>query len=466
MVRKLFLTPPTLPGTTEKRCIEIPSSREWLGIFNNALLMLSQSYNYEQVHDTDLTPEETAAICMQIYVDYLAGMCGVEDVRQNIPDFCTLEKTFNGVDWIPFANILACAATAGAAASTFTTGDLRIDPGDPDNPQWSPDGGTTWVDIPPGGASGPIVPPPGPTPGTLPEDKTCLAARRAAVSLAEFYKATYGTYTAGALNVLKDVNSFLFNINRALFQLVYSPYEGVLEAALFGDQDFSHYDVPELDAGVVDALTCILQENATALDSGVVTFDFTGVQTQIAAEISVNPALALQSLLTYIQSPGLDAAGGVQNTSSYDCTSCLTWEHCWDFTTVNPTGVVDVVVGTWSMGNGVALVSPPPQRIAAITIGAGAAADWELTSVYVEVGTVSVNLPVLNVQADTFGDIFYGAMTGSSNPRIFSDTGSWMVDAANGLKLDAEGWGGNPTYFRKVRIAGVGLDPFPGEPGC
>lgn len=79
MVRKLFLTPPDLPSETQCRSIAIPSSQEWLGIFNNALLQLANRWNYEQVHDTDLTPDEVAATCYGIYEDYLAaGGCALD----------------------------------------------------------------------------------------------------------------------------------------------------------------------------------------------------------------------------------------------------------------------------------------------------------------------------------------------------------------------------------------------------
>lgn len=75
MVRKLFLTPPTLPGETQCRSVEIPSSQQWLGIFNQALLQLAQAYNYEQVNETDLTPEEVAAYCYQVYTAWIESTC-------------------------------------------------------------------------------------------------------------------------------------------------------------------------------------------------------------------------------------------------------------------------------------------------------------------------------------------------------------------------------------------------------
>lgn len=119
MVRRQFLTPPNLPETTVERCLVIPYSKEWLGIFNDALLELAQSYNYEQVHDTDMTPEDVAAICYDIYVQYLAGACGMN---------CE--------------ELLACLAEAGG-----TTQQVRINP-ETGAYERSTDGGETWEEAP------------------------------------------------------------------------------------------------------------------------------------------------------------------------------------------------------------------------------------------------------------------------------------------------------------------------------
>lgn len=53
------------------RKLEIPASKEWLGIFNSALLTLVYPWVYEQVYDTDLTPEEVAEKCREIFDKYL-----------------------------------------------------------------------------------------------------------------------------------------------------------------------------------------------------------------------------------------------------------------------------------------------------------------------------------------------------------------------------------------------------------
>lgn len=65
------LTPPDLPVGVTVRKLEIPASKEWLGIFNSALLTLVHSWVYEQVYDTDLTPEVVADKCREIFDKYL-----------------------------------------------------------------------------------------------------------------------------------------------------------------------------------------------------------------------------------------------------------------------------------------------------------------------------------------------------------------------------------------------------------
>jgi hypothetical protein len=98
MVRKLFLTPPSLPSQTVCRSIQIPSSREWLGIFNAALLQTAQWYNYEQVNDTDLTAEVVSGLCYLMYENWLTSE-GCEmpfQLRQNPTDACLLEQSFDG----------------------------------------------------------------------------------------------------------------------------------------------------------------------------------------------------------------------------------------------------------------------------------------------------------------------------------------------------------------------------------
>lgn len=334
MARKPFLTPSGYGSGVETRCIEIPSDPQWLGIFNSALLETTYWWNYEQVNPTDLEPEEVAQICYGIFERYLAGECGtVDDVRQNPFNPCTLEKTFDGGEtWIPFANLLACEVP-GLAAGSFRTGQLRVDELT-GKPQYSPDG-EVWVDVPPAGSTGPNVAPPGPTPGADNEAKICLAATRAVIGISEFYRATVGAFAAGFENTLGTLNNFLYDINTALFNLIYSPYEGILEAWLFQQQDFeTNYTAPALSEAAQDALRCLLYDNASVSEAGVVTFDFGAVYDNVIAELGINPGTAVTFLLGYIQEAGLNAAGGIAATDTADCTDCgqepgyaFNWTH-------------------------------------------------------------------------------------------------------------------------------------------
>lgn len=73
MVGVEFLTPPDIPETEECRTLTIPQSLYWLGVFNSALLDLTDPAKWKQVNESDITPEEAAEKCFQIYENYIAS---------------------------------------------------------------------------------------------------------------------------------------------------------------------------------------------------------------------------------------------------------------------------------------------------------------------------------------------------------------------------------------------------------
>lgn len=75
MVRRLFLCPASIPSETQGRCLLIPASQDWLGVVNAALLQMTDEGNYEQVNDTDITPEEAAATAYQMFEAFIASEC-------------------------------------------------------------------------------------------------------------------------------------------------------------------------------------------------------------------------------------------------------------------------------------------------------------------------------------------------------------------------------------------------------
>lgn len=76
-----ILTPPTMPDEVIIRELEIPSSQEWLGVFNFLLLQATYTWAWEQLYDTDLTPAEAAAKCYEIYVKYLTSTGAPSEVE-------------------------------------------------------------------------------------------------------------------------------------------------------------------------------------------------------------------------------------------------------------------------------------------------------------------------------------------------------------------------------------------------
>lgn len=76
MTRKMFITPPDTPEDEQCRPLNIPSSKEWLGIFNRALLETTLPHNWEQIHETDMTVDAAANHATSIFMRYLDDTCG------------------------------------------------------------------------------------------------------------------------------------------------------------------------------------------------------------------------------------------------------------------------------------------------------------------------------------------------------------------------------------------------------
>lgn len=314
MRRRLFLTPPNLPLTRQQRCINIPVSKEWLGIFNAALLALTQEWNYEQTFDSELTPAQCAAICYQIYEDYLKNECGedtIVDVRQSPENSCILEKSYDGIEWIPFADLSLCApqyrinpATRGLETSL-------------DGETWESVPEAPWVE-----SASPYVPEPNIQPGTT-QVKRCLAAANAVEVIDAFYRETFGAVAAGLNNNMLTLNNALADINYGLLSLLYAPEQGLLETLGFFEFDFGTYmAAPGLEPEDKTALMCLLYQNAT-VDADIVRFDHGAIQDNVVTDVGVNPGTAIALLLGYMAPEGLDRAGGVQVVTEMDCSDCI-----------------------------------------------------------------------------------------------------------------------------------------------
>jgi len=65
-----YATPATIPVSCVKRVFLIPSDPDLIAAFNAALLTLGDAANWSQC--ADITPEETAQMCMNIILEAMA----------------------------------------------------------------------------------------------------------------------------------------------------------------------------------------------------------------------------------------------------------------------------------------------------------------------------------------------------------------------------------------------------------
>lgn len=329
MARRDFITPPDLPTETIGRCVQIPASQEWLGLLNSALLFLTQEWRYEQIDDLALTPAECAAAGMLIYEAYLE------------------------------ANCMDCNDCFTGNFGLDDNADYRVEDG---VPQFSLDDGTTWSNLPPGSSS-PGVPPLVATPGDDTDEKRCLAATRATITISEFYKQTAGKAAVDLWDSMAAVARFLSSAVEAMFHLVYADYYAVVKAlGLFEcDEPCATYlgDTPTLDSEAQDILRCLLYDNASVSAGGIVTFDFNAVQDNLISVLGVNPGTVLTLLLAYLGGDGLNRAGNVAVTDTpADCSGCGLIPFCyeWDFEADDGDFVAGTqfgnTFGTWISGTG------------------------------------------------------------------------------------------------------------------
>jgi len=93
------------------RTLQIPDNKLWLGVFNKALLELTDPYNWEHNTPEYLTPEEAAAACYAIFEQYLSGeMCNAPAPYWDTPnsaDDTAAPDTYGQIDDLTFVENIA-----------------------------------------------------------------------------------------------------------------------------------------------------------------------------------------------------------------------------------------------------------------------------------------------------------------------------------------------------------------------
>lgn len=291
-----YPTPLSVPVERACRSALIPADAAWFGLFMGLLETLTYEENWQQF-EGGISREDAACYWQEIVDSLYASALGEGDCVSCCPLFRTDPQT--GL------------------------------------PQISNDDGLTWDYFPQGpydpSATTPIAPTPPPLDQGSENADKCQAAANAAAVLAQFWSDTIGTFAAGLNNTLLAVNAFLYRINNTLYHFVYPEAAQLTQALGLFEFDFSgYYDTPTLSEEQISEITCLLLFNATWTD-GIVTFNFDAVRDGMVDAVGINPGVALQLLLDYIQAPGLNASGGTMAAPDADCSDCG-WCYTWDFT--------------------------------------------------------------------------------------------------------------------------------------
>jgi len=270
------------------RTLNIPNSKFWLGIFNSALLDTVSQWEYEQVHPTDLTIEETIAVCQAIIDEFWSSELGC-------PFPCVQP------DGLPFMRL--------GASGNF---EQLV------NGEWvSPEGDYA------------LPPTPARTEPTASE-RRCLAAANATNVLKILYEVVSDEVSADADEA--EVTLALLVAIAALLGLPFGAVStgiiGLIYIALKLFIEMAQYLTADLwDDDFTKELQCVLYACATDT-AGVVTFDYNCVHESLAASVDLFDLDALTQLrlfgqvafmLNVIGGDGLNAAGATTAITEAGC---------------------------------------------------------------------------------------------------------------------------------------------------
>lgn len=306
MARKRFRTPPTLPEDTQCRGTVVPASKEWLGLYSDALLELTYAHNYEQVEPTDLTPDETASLAYQQYLAWLDSTCGGGDC--SLPGFDPPVRTYR---------------------RNPTTGRIEWQ----NNGEWEEPTGDY------------AIPDPEPREEPTEAEKKCGAASNAANVLRELYSNILSVYDAEVDPLLNQIDiagqvavaigSMFGPVSASFLALSGFAWEVFTQAlTVITEDDWSNAWQEEL--------VCILNSASTVGEDGEVTFDFFTVNSNLVGFLLpvvddyVRVRWQVWYLLQMIGEQGLNVAGGTTAVEG-DCVTCDTWCYTAVANTFNPT---------------------------------------------------------------------------------------------------------------------------------
>jgi len=325
-----WITPPTIPGEFYCRPLQIPNDPYLIGAVMGALWPLTFASSWEESSGGCSAADTAAAMLQMLWEAYVSdGECGgLDDVRQDPLDPCVLSKSADGSTWTPFADLRLCALAQPVPYEGDLSGYRVLD----GVGQYSPDGGTTWVDLVDQTLRGGILPQLVATDGATDEIKLCLASTRAALVLAQFYADTFAAAAADIFNAWDTASIWLRDAYRRLLGGRWALMDALIQIdTMIGADVPTNWTASGLTAEQIQDLTCLLLENATVDAAGVVTFDWSTVWTDATTVLGNNPGTAVMIMLSYIAGDGLNQAGATAITNTGECQPC--GFECLDYST-------------------------------------------------------------------------------------------------------------------------------------
>jgi len=431
MTRRDFITPPDIPEGLTCRTLKIPSSKDWLGIFNWAVLTTVDAWRYEQLNETDLTIEEVVAKCQEILNEFWSSST------------CNVPTQPGGAPIIGFGEF-------GEFQQLYDSG---------------------WGD-PSGDYAVPPIPPR--TTGTE-EEKRCLAAANAANVLKVLYEQLSDDY-AGSLSEAEAFSNFvtgialligawlgfaiaaIIAIYRIMFQVVYETIEFV--TADYWTTEFN------------DKLQCAFYTCASVDSEGVVTFDLACVIKEIASTTDVlsDPFGVLlfgqvQAILNVIGKDGLEAAGATTAITTADCSACPTeWCYTWVLSGGSHDGLtVDFGSSGTVTANGVQ------------TTNVGGNQQLSVELIFAPTVITALQIEYHTGANRSTGSRAWFIMDGATEIRggAFQDGTGEFILFESGIDVQVDRFvcnldtpsSGAPNWLITLQLRGLGVNPF-GEDNC
>lgn len=434
MTRTLFVTPDITSETTQCRTLTIPDNKEWLGVFNKALLTMLQPYNWEQINDTDLTVDAT--------IDAAAAMIDAFWATETCGTGCTLPD----LDSPPFR--------LGVNG--------RFEMLNPDTGAWGTPVGEYAIPSTPTRAE------------STAEERKCAAAANAANVMKILYEAITDEIELGG-NTLQVAAAMVAALVTAVGGWIAAPVYAIIQLgiALFAGmiEILQVLGADVWTADFDDKLKCALLTCATDTAS-VVTFDLACIREELTAHPDLFSTTWFQDyqlfaqilfLLETITMDGLNAAGATTGVASPNCEDCgVEWCYLFDFTqglegwtqsfgTRDSGGITSNSSGTDNVEFGIAFVGA--EYINSVQFGWNA--NWTGVAPRIVISGESDLDPTL---ADVSGE------TTETSTTIYINA------TANGIYINMDRRVGGTQYWGGLRLEavalrGTGTNPF-GDSNC